>query len=343
MSTAEIMRRVRQLRVTTGRAVADVLAGEYVSAFKGRGMEFDEVRPYLPGDDVRSIDWNVTARAGSPFVKRYVEERELTIMMVCDISPSEDFGSGRRSKREAGGELAALVALSAVHHGDKVGLVLFDDQVRRFVPPRKGQKHALRLVREVLGGDVTTGERREERRDPLFRRWLRRWRELRASPRRLTDISAACEFLRQVLRRRCVVFLLSDFLDEGDYLPALRRARRRHDVVAVRLRDPLELDWPKGDRVFLEDAESGRTLCVDGGAEAFRVAYRARAAAESEALRRGLAVHGIDLIAIDEVDHVLDPLIRFFRLRERRRRRPGPSRRGRLGPRVGAGPSGADR
>ncbi len=248
MLPSEIVRQVRRIQLHTGRAVADVLAGAYVSVFKGRGVEFDEVRPYVPGDDVRTIDWNVTARVGTPYVKRYIEERQLTVLLLVDMSPSQDFGSADRSKREAAAELSALLAFSAIYNDDKIGLLLFHDDVDEYIPPRKGQKHALRVVREVLARG-----REDERRKPGFRRR----RSLAAVPRRAvrhflkliersggprrrsTDIQHALEFCRRVLPRRAVLFLISDFLDEG-YLDALRSANRKHDVVAVRITDERE-------------------------------------------------------------------------------------------------------
>src|ERR1051325_7923773 len=211
MLPAEIAQAVKRIQFVTGRQVSDVMAGAYLSVFKGRGMEFDEVRPYVPGDDVRSIDWNVTARTGEPHVKRFVEERELTVMLLVDVSASQDFGSGRRSKLEAAVELSALLAMSAVENGDKVGLLLFHGGADLYIPPRKGGKHALRVVREVLarGGEAAIGPRRRMLAMPRFvRRW---WKQLqdrtKTEPRRSTSIAAALEFCRQVLPRRAVLFL----------------------------------------------------------------------------------------------------------------------------------------
>src|SRR5690606_6704706 len=228
MLPSEIVQQVKRIQFHTGRQVADVLAGAYLSVFKGRGMEFEEVRPYVPGDDVRTIDWNVTARVGEPYVKRYVEERELTVLLLVDISPSLNFGSAERSKREAAVELSALLAFSAIHNDDKVGLLLFHGAADEYIPPRKGQKHALRVVREVLARGREEGEgSAAERWSPLElpRAILRRFRRLQArtqaAPERSTSIRHALEFCQRVLPRRAVLFLISDFLDEG-YLDALR-------------------------------------------------------------------------------------------------------------------------
>ena len=319
MLPKEIMRRVREIQVRTGRQVADVLAGEYVSVFKGSGIEFDEVRPYTPGDDIRSIDWNVTARMGEPFVKRYVEERQLTLMLMADVSASQDFGSGERSKRECAAELCALLGFSAIRNDDKVGLLLFHGGIEQYIPPRKGQKHALRVVREVLSHEATgKGDRAPAR---GLRRWLRRpgRRGLRLE-RQATNIARAMEFFLSVNKRRTVCFVVSDFIDE-DYERALRTANRKHDVVAVLVSDPQELDIADVGLISLEDAETGQRRVVDAGSSAFRAAVRERARERVEGLRSRLASAGIDLIHIDAAGSVVDPLVRFFRAREKRFRR----------------------
>jgi uncharacterized protein (DUF58 family) len=315
----EIMRRVREIQVRTGRQVADVLAGEYVSVFKGSGIEFDEVRPYIPGDDIRSIDWNVTARMGEPFVKRYVEERQLTLMLMADVSASLDFGSGARSKRECAAEFCALLGFSASRNDDKVGLLLFHGDTERYIPPRKGLKHALRVVREVLSHDgegdtVATAE-------PGLQRWwtLPAWRRPR-KPREATNIAKAMEFFLSVNKRRTVCFVVSDFIDEG-WERALQTANCKHDVVAVLITDPRELEFANVGLVSLVDAETGRTRVVDGGSAAFREMVRDDASTRVEGIRRRLAQAGIDLIHVDAAGSVVDPVVRFFRARERRARR----------------------
>jgi uncharacterized protein (DUF58 family) len=322
---AELAREVKRIQFVTGRQVANVMAGAYLSVFKGRGMEFDEVRPYVPGDDIRTIDWNVTARTGEPFIKRYVEERELTVMLLCDISQSQDFGSGKRSKLEAAVELCALLALSAVDNGDKVGLLLFHGGADTYIPPRKGDKHALRIIREVFArGHEPPRARAAWNPLEIPRRmwaWFTKLDDVsRRETRRSTSIAAALELCRKVLPRRAVVFLVSDFLDEG-YLEVLRHANRKHDVVAALVTDPRELALVPAGLVTLEDAETGRTRLIDTRS----AAYRERAARDSEArlvkLQESLRASGVDLMRIDAQGSVVDPLLRFFRERQRRLRR----------------------
>jgi uncharacterized protein (DUF58 family) len=331
---AEIAQAVKRIQFVTGRQVSDVMAGAYLSVFKGRGMEFDEVRPYVPGDDVRAIDWNVTARTGEPHIKRFVEERELTVMLLVDISASQDFGSGRRSKLEAAVELSALLAMSAVENGDKVGLLLFHGGADLYIPPRKGGKHALRVVREVLArGEAPPAGPPERTSAPSFApsfllelpRAVRRWfaklqQQTQHEPRRATSIAAALEFCRRVLPRRAVLFLVSDFLDEG-YLQVLRHANRKHDVVAALITDPREAAMPPAGLVTLQDAESGRSRLVDTRSRAFRDELAARAAGREAQLRDQLRATGMDLVVFDASGSMVDPLLRFFRERERRLRR----------------------
>jgi uncharacterized protein (DUF58 family) len=327
MLPAEIAQAVKRIQFVTGRQVSDVMAGAYLSVFKGRGMELDEVRPYVPGDDVRAIDWNVTARTGEPHVKRFVEERELTVMLLVDVSASQDFGSGRRSKLEAAVELSALLAMSAVENGDKVGLLLFHGGADLYIPPRKGGKHALRVVREVLARGRTEASGPQARSTLLelpraLRRWWKKLQDTRQAQdvRRSTSISAALELCRQVLPRRAVLFLISDFLDEG-YLDVLRHANRKHDVVAALITDPREAEMPPAGLVTLEDAESGRTRLVDTRSKAFREELGKRAQTRQDDLRTQLRATGMDLIVFDASQSMVDPLLAFFRDRERRLRR----------------------
>jgi uncharacterized protein (DUF58 family) len=339
MLTREIIRRVREIQLRTGRQVADVLAGEYVSVFKGTGVEFDEVRPYVPGDDVRSIDWNVTARMGEPYIKRYVEERQLTIMIMADVSASQDFGSATRSKREAAAELCALLAFSAIKNDDKVGLTLFHSEIEQYIPPRKGQKHALRVVREVLAhGLDDAGEPSPPWWRKLFQgggrgngkpavsfdgaggfSFASPLRSLR-SPREGTDIATALEFLMSVRTRRSVCFLVSDFLDEG-YEKALIAANRKHDVIACLISDPRELQIPSLGLVELRDGETGKSKVVDTASSNFRRDFERRSRERVESLERRFRGSGVDFIQIDASGSVVEPLVKFFRMRGRRQRR----------------------
>ncbi|MFP6656145.1 MAG: DUF58 domain-containing protein [Myxococcota bacterium] len=316
MLTSEILARVREIQVRTGRQVADVLAGEYVSVFKGRGMEFDEVRPYVPGDDVRTIDWNVTARMGEPYVKRYVEERQLTLMLMADVSASQDFGSVHRSKREATAELCALLAFTATRNDDKVGLALFHGEIEQYIPPRKGQKHALRVVREVLAHEDAN---REAERQGGTSRWaklrsrLMPGRRARA-PRQATELGSALEFFMRVTKRRTICFVVSDFLDEN-FDKAMVAANRKHDVIAVLVTDPKELELPDLGLVALCDAETDETRLVDTGSRSFREEMAKRGTARVRTLASRFAAIGIDFIHVDAAGDVVDPLVRFFKMR----------------------------
>jgi uncharacterized protein (DUF58 family) len=293
MLPREVLRQIRRLQLKARRAVEDLLGGEYHSVFKGAGVAFDEVREYQAGDDVRTIDWNVTARMGHPFIKRFIEERELTVLLAVDCSGSHLFGTRAQQKREVAAELAAVLAFSAVSNNDRVGLVQFTDRIERFVPPRKGSRHVLRLIRDVL-----------------FHQPLRAG----------TSLREGLDFLNRVQRRRAIVFLFSDFLDEG-YEMSFKRAARRHDLVAVRVTDPREEELPAVGLLRVEDAETGERLLVDTSSRRVRAAYAAAAVSRRETVRQLARSSGTDLIEVStEGDH-LDALIRFFRLRERRRRK----------------------
>jgi uncharacterized protein (DUF58 family) len=293
MLPREVIRQVRRLQLRARRAVEDLLGGEYHSVFKGTGIAFEEVREYQPGDDIRTIDWNVTARMGHPFIKRFVEERELTVMLAVDCSASQQFGSRLQQKREVAAELAAVLAFSAITNSDRVGLVAFSDRVERFVPPRKGTRHVLRLIRDVL----------------FFQ-----------PAHRGTSIREGLDYLNRVLHRRAIVFLLSDFRDEG-YERAFKRTGRRHDLIAVPLTDPREEELPRVGLLELEDAETGRHIVLDTFSAEVRAAYAEGARRRRETLRQLARSSRVDLIEVSTDGGHLDALIRFFRLRERRLRK----------------------
>ncbi|MBL9030886.1 MAG: DUF58 domain-containing protein [Phycisphaerae bacterium] len=291
MLTDELMREVRRLQVRTRRRVEGLFAGRYHSAFKGRGIEFSEVREYEPGDDVRAIDWNVTARTGRPFIKRFVEERELTVVLAVDISASEAFGSAGRPKRRLAAEAAAVIALSAARNNDRVGLLLFSDHAELYVPPRKGRTHLLRVLRELLSFE----------------------------PRgRGTDLAGAADVLGGVLTRRALVFVVSDFLASG-WETRMRVLRRRHEVIALTLSDPRERSLPKAGLVEVTDPETGARAVVDCASRAARAGFE-RAWQESEAaVRTALDRARVGRIALSTDEPFVPALIAYFTARERRR------------------------
>jgi uncharacterized protein (DUF58 family) len=284
----DVLKQVRRLEITAGRLVDDVFAGRYSSTFKGRGMEFAEVREYLPGDDVRAIDWNVTARAGRPFVKRFVEERELTVLFVVDTSRSQDFGSRGALKSELAAEISAVLALAALRNNDKAGMVLFSDRVEKYIPPRKTRGHVLRLIREALA----------------FR-----------PAGRGTSLAQALDFVNRVQRRRAVVFLISDFLDSG-YEPNLRITVRRHDTIAVPVADAWEARLPVGARMILEDAETGRVACLT----APRPGPEAAAVRREEHLAALFRRNGVDAVFVRTGESYVESFLAFFRARAQRYR-----------------------
>ncbi len=292
MLPADVLRQVRRLHLRARRVVQTLLGGEYHSAFKGAGLSFEEVREYQPGDDVRTIDWNVTARMGQPFIKRFVEERELTLILAVDVSASQRFGTAQLPKRAVAAELAALLALCAVSNNDRVGLLAFTDSVERFVPPNKGPRHVLRLLRDILAFEPQKPG---------------------------TDLAVALDYLNKVQRRRAIVFLLSDFLADG-YRDAFRRAARKHDLIAVRLADPREHDWPAVGLVRLEDAETGQQAVIDTSGRSFRSAFAARARERVAAFTRLCRGSQADLIEAGTDGTHFDALLAFFRKRDRRRR-----------------------
>ena len=293
MLPAEVMRQIRRLQLRARRAVQTLLGGEYHSVFKGAGLSFEEVREYQPGDDVRSIDWNVTARMGTPFIKRFVEERELTVLLIVDVSGSQRFGTQKQPKRSVAAELAALIAFSAIANNDRVGLIACSDVVERFVPPAKGTKHILRLLRDILFFEPV---------------------------RQGTSLRVGLDYLNQVQQRRAIVFMLSDFADEG-YEASFRLAGRKHDLVAVRVTDPREHELPNVGLLQLEDAETGRHVLIDSSDSRVREIYTERAASRDESLQKLTRSAQVDLIEVGTDGGHFDALVRFFRVRERRRRR----------------------
>ncbi len=290
MISTELARKIRILQITTRKVVNDVLAGEYTSVFKGRGMEFDEVREYMPGDDVRTIDWNVTARMDRPYVKRFVEERELTVYFLVDLSASGAFGSVKKLKNEIAAEFCALLSFSAVKNNDKVGLIVFTDRVELYVPPKKGTTHVLRLIRELLNFKPKAAR---------------------------TDIGGTLDYFGKVAKKRAVVFLVSDFQSEG-FEKSMRIVAKRHDLVAVPVTDPREVRLPNVGLIELEDAETGEMVLVDTSSAAVRKRYERLGRERSERFRELFASMGVDRIEVMTDKDYVSRLVQFFRARERR-------------------------
>ncbi len=291
MIPTEILKKVRRIQIITSAMVSDLFAGQYHSAFKGRGVEFEEVREYQPGDDVRTIDWNVTARTGRPFVKNYREERELTVMLLVDVSASQEFGTRQQLKSELVAELGATLAFSAIQNNDKVGLLLFTDRVERFVPARKGTRHVLRVVRELLYHEPTG---------------------------RKTDVAVALEHVHRVLHRRAVVFLVSDF-QTPDFSGPLRVARHRHDLIPVIVQDQRETTLPPVRYVELLDPETGEQLLVDTSSRALRTRFQHLAERRRNALLDQFRKLRIDTLQVHTGASFVEPLMTFFRRRGARR------------------------
>ena len=291
-TVAEILKKVQRIQIVANRSVNDLLAGQYRSVFRGRGMEFDEVREYQPGDDIRTIDWNVTARAGVPFIKRFSEERELTVLFLVDVSASGSFGSGSQSKLEVMIEMTALLMFSALKNNDKVGLLLFANNVEAYYPPRKGKGNVLRLIREMLAAEPVRDE---------------------------TDLEAALQYLNKVYKQRAVVFLISDFQNEASR-KALAISNGRHDLVAITVSDPREEQLPQVGFITLQDAESGEMVDVDTRHPKVRELFASQAADRREALTTGLRRAGVDQLQVSTTEPYATSLRRFFESRERRLR-----------------------
>jgi uncharacterized protein (DUF58 family) len=290
MLTSDLIKKIRKIEITTSRAVNDVMAGQYHSVFKGRGMAFDEVRPYQPGDDIRVIDWNVTARMNDLYVKQFIEERELTVMLLVDASGSLAFGTRERFKSELAAEITGLLAFSAIKNNDRVGLIMFTDRIERFVPPKKGAKHVLRVISEVLSFVPESSG---------------------------TDIAGALEFLSRVTKRKSVAFLVSDFLSSG-YESALKVAHRRHDLVSIVLRDPLERRLPDVGIAAFEDAESGEVILFDTTSRRAREKVADSVEALWQEQRRQFKQNRIDFVELATDRDYVRPLVMFFKHRAAR-------------------------
>jgi len=290
MLPKEIISKVRRIEIRTKKLVNDVFSGEYHSIFKGRGMEFEEVREYQPGDDIRIIDWNVTARYGYPFVKKFTEERELTVMLLVDASSSGEFGTAQRMKGDIAAELCSVLAFSAIKNNDKVGMIIFTDRIEKYIAPKKGSSHVLRLIREVL----------------YFKPEHQR-----------TDINCALDFLGRIIKRRCVVFLVSDFLSTG-FEKKLCVANKRHDVVAIKIVDPREMELPNAGFIELEDTETDERILIDTKDSRVRKSFRDYAVAEQTNLDMTFRSIDLDHIQIVTDKSYVEPLMAFFRARAKR-------------------------
>jgi uncharacterized protein (DUF58 family) len=290
MIPKEILKKIRRIEIRTKKLVNDLFSGEYHSTFKGQGMEFEEVRQYEPGDEIRLIDWNVTARTGYPHIKKFKEERELSVVMLFDASSSGRFGTRDRFKSETAAELCALLAFSAIKNNDKVGLIIFTDKIEKFIPPQKGRGHVLRLIREIL----------------YFK------------PQGVaTDIGGALEYFSRVIKRKSVVFLVSDFLSEN-YIKPIQIANNKHDVVAIKISDPRETSFDNVGLIELEDAETGEVVMIDTGSREFRREFSARAEEDNLGLKKAFKLINLDFINIRTDESYIVPLINFFKMRERR-------------------------
>ncbi len=290
MIPKEILKKVRHIEIRIGRLVNDVFAGQYESIFKGRGMEFHEVREYIPGDDIRSIDWNVTARIGQPFIKKFVEERELTVLLMADISGSGYFGTKNKMKKEIMAELGALLAFSAIKNNDKVGLSLFTDRVEKFIPPKKGRPHVLRVIRELL---------------------------YYKPEHKKTNINNALEYLGKVLKKKAVIFLLSDFMDSG-YDRLLRILNKRHDIIGISISDPRETHFPDIGLMQFEDRETGESIYLDTSDTHLKNELIKRRNSFTESRKKLFRSMGLDSIEISTDKSYIEPLMLFFKMRARR-------------------------
>ena len=290
MIPRQILKKVKRIEIRTRGLVNDLFGGEYHSVFKGRGMTFSEVREYQPGDDIRLIDWNVTARTGSPFIKVFEEERELTVYLLVDISASGEFGSKENLKRDIGAEIAAVLGFSAIKNKDKVGLILFSDKVEIYVVPKKAKSHVLRVIRELLYVKPS---------------------------QKGTSLKTAIDFLIKVAKRKSVVFIISDFIDE-DYWSSLKIANRKHDLIAIRIFDPAELNIPDYGLAKVEDPESGDAFWIDTSSSSLRDRLKNDIALENNKFKKEALKNRLDLISLSTDQDFVEPLMSFFKMREKR-------------------------
>lgn len=291
MIPQDLIKRIRQIQIYTSRAVNASFAGQYESVFKGRGMQFDEVREYTPGDDIRTIDWNVTARTGKPFIKRFVEEREMTVLFAVDLSASGEFGTVSKMKNELAAEFCAVLAFAAAKNNDKVGLLIFTDRIELFIPPKKGSRHVLRLIRELLAFKM---------------------------PKRRTNIPLALDYVAKVVRKRATLFLVSDFIETGFKKP-LSLLNKRHDVVCVPVRDRVEVAMPSVGLIEVQDAETGEVMIVDTSSRRFRDRYGGHSSQRFSELQSMFRAGNVDFIPIATDKPYINDLIQFFHMRHRRR------------------------
>ena len=290
MLPEELIKKIRYIQIFSSRAVNASFAGQYESVFKGRGMQFDEVREYTPGDDIRDIDWNVTARTGKAYIKRFVEEREMTLLFAVDLSASGEFGTVNKMKNELAAEFCAVLAFAASKNNDKVGLLIFTDRIELYIPPKKGSRHVLRLIRELLAFEM---------------------------PKRKTDIPLGLDYVAKVLRKRATVFVVSDFIETG-FKKSLSLLNKRHDVVAVPVRDRVEMAMPNVGLIELEDAETGEVLLVDTASGQFQRGYSGRSQADFDDLTALLRSINVDSIPIQTDQPYMHDLVQFFHMRHRR-------------------------
>ena len=288
--SAELMQKIRAIQIKTSHMVTELMAGEYVSAFKGRGMEFNAVREYVPGDDVRLIDWNVTARMDQPFIKEYIEERELNVMLMVDVSSSGEFGSTGKFKNEISAEVASILAFAAIRNNDKIGLIVFSNKIEHYIPPKKGKAHVWNIIRTILNYQPEG---------------------------RLTDLNIPLEYLLKIQKRKCIAFLISDF-QATNYETNVKLARQKHDLVAISISDPRERNLPKIGLINLRDSESGETLLIDTDDREMTkllTSYEREKRGKFKKLFRSI---GVDTIEIDTDGSLVEPIIRYFKIREKR-------------------------